>query len=261
MTYAAVSRGFLSGGFNANSSTDKGLAIPFDSEYVWNYEVGAKFNGLDNRLRANIAAFIDKYSNLQVIQLDTNTQDVITTNAGAARVGGVETDIEGAPAKWLTLGLKYDYLDSRFTQFIINNGDGTYTNNAGHKVPFTPTHRVTASAELHTDLPIGTIAVGGDYTYRSTQEFTAENDTPQTIRDLTKWRGLVNLHALWTSNDDRWEVLIWGKNITNLHYAVFAQSAEVFIANHSEFFDPAKYLYEIQPGPYRSFGVTLRTKF
>jgi iron complex outermembrane receptor protein len=261
MSYATVSRGFLSGGFNANSSTDKGLAIPFDSEFVWNYEVGAKFNGLDNRLRANIAAFVDKYTNLQVIQLDTTTQDVITTNAGAARVGGVETDIEGAPAKWLTLGLKYDYLDSRFTQFLINNGDGTYTNDAGHKVPFTPTHRVTASVEAHTSFSIGTIAVGGDYTYRSTQEFTAENDTPQTIRDLTAWRGLVNLHALWSSNDDRWELSFWGKNITNLHYAVYAQSAEVYIATGSEFNDPTKYLYEIQPGPYRSFGVTLRTRF
>jgi iron complex outermembrane recepter protein len=261
MTYATVSRGFLSGGFNANSSTSKGLAIPFDSEFVWNYEVGAKFNGLDNRLRTNIAAFIDKYSNLQVIQLDTTTQDVITTNAGAARVGGVETDVEGAPFNWLTLGLKYDYLDSRFTQFLINNGDGTYTNNAGHKVPFTPTHRVTASVEGHTNFSIGTVAVGGDYTYRSTQEFTAENDTPRAIRDLTAWRGLVNLHASWSSNDDRWELALWAKNVTNLHYAVYAQSAAVFIANGAEFFDPSKYLYEIQPGPYRSFGVTLRTRF
>ncbi len=261
MSYATVSRGFLSGGFNANSSTDKGLGIPFDSEYVWNYEVGGKFNGLQNRLRANIAVFLDKYTNLQVIQLDTNTQDVITTNAGAARVGGVETDVEGAPAEWLTLGLKYDYLDSRFTQFLINNGDGTYTNDAGHKVPFTPTHRVTASAEVHTDFSLGALAFGGDYTYRSTQEFTAENDTPQAIRSLTAWRGLVNLHALWSSKDDRWEFMLWGKNVTNLHYAVFAQSAEVYIANHAEFFDPAKYLYEIQPGPYRSYGATLRVKF
>ena len=263
MSYATVSRGFLSGGFNANSSTDKGLAIPFDSEYVWNYEVGTKFNGLENRLRANIAAFIDKYTNLQVIQLDTTTQDVITTNAGAARVGGIETDLEGAPTQWLTLGLKYDYLDSRFTQFLINNGGGSYTNDAGNKMPFTPTHRVTASAELHNDFSIGTVAVGGDYTYRSAEELTPQNefDTPQEIRDLTAWRGLVNLHASWSSNDGSWEVLLWGKNVTNLHYVVYAQSAAVYVATAAEFFDASKYLYEIEPGPYRSVGVTLRKNF
>jgi iron complex outermembrane receptor protein len=263
MSYATVSKGFLSGGFNANSSTDKGLAIPFDSEYVWNYEIGTKYNGLDNRLRANAAVFYDRYTNLQVIQFDTATLDSITTNAGAAYVAGLETDLEGAPTKWLTLGLKYDYLDSRFTQFLINNGDGTFTNDAGNKVPFTPTQRATASAEVHSDFPIGTFAVGGDYTYRSAEELTPQNgnDTPQAIRDLTKWRGLVNLHALWTSKNDRWEVALWGKNITNLHYAVFAQSAGIFIVTHAELADPTKYLYEIQPGPYRSFGVTLRTRF
>jgi iron complex outermembrane receptor protein len=263
MSYATVSRGFLSGGFNANSSTDKGLAVPFDSEYVWNYELGTKFNGLNDRLRANVALFYDRYTNLQVIQFDPSTLDTVTTNAGAAYVGGVETDLEGAPTNWLTLGLKYDYDDSRFTQFLINNGDGTFTNDAGNKVPFTPTHRATASAEVHSDFPIGTVALGGDYTYRSPEELTPQNgnDTPQAIRDLTKWSGLVNLHALWTSNDDRWEVLLWGKNVTNLHYAVFAQSAEVYIATHAEFFDPSKYLYEIQPGPYRSFGVTFRAHF
>jgi iron complex outermembrane recepter protein len=263
MTYATVSRGFLSGGFNANSSTDKGLAIPFNSEFVWNYEVGAKFSGLDNRLHANIAGFVDHYTNLQVIQLDTTTQDVITTNAGSAYVNGIETELEGAPTKWLTLGVKYDYLDSRFTQFLINNGDGTYTNNAGNKVPFTPTHRVTASAELHNDFPIGTVALGGDYTYRSAEQLTPQNnaDTPQAITDLTAWHGLVNLHASWTSNDGRWEVLLWGKNVTNLHYAIYAQSAEVYVATSAEFFNSSKFLDEIQPGPYRSLGVTLRTKF
>jgi iron complex outermembrane receptor protein len=125
-----------------------------------NYEIGTKFNGLDNRLRANVALFYDRYTNLQVIQFDPSTLDTITTNAGAAYVGGVETDLAGAPTKWLTLGLKYDYGDSRFTQFLINNGDGTFTNDAGNKVPFTPTHRATASAEVHDDFPIGTNAVG-----------------------------------------------------------------------------------------------------
>ena len=41
-------------------------------------------------------------------------------------------------------------------------------------MPFTPTHRVTASAELHTDFPVGTVAFGGDYTYRSTEELTPQ---------------------------------------------------------------------------------------
>lgn len=263
MTYVKASRGFLSGGFNANSSTDQGLATPFDSEYVWNYEIGEKFNGLNDRLRVNLAAFHDRYANLQVIQLDETTQDVITTNAGAANVDGVELDMQGAPTNWLTLGVSYDYLHSAFTRFTIDNGDGTYTNNAGNEVPFAPPHRVTATLDFHFPLSLGVVAFGGDYTYRSPEQLTPQsyNDTPRQIVDLTAWRGLANLHADWTSDSGRWQVQLWGKNVTNLHYAIYSQSAAIFVATHDEFVDPSKWFYEIQPGPYRSYGLTLRTWF
>ena len=263
LTYVTASRGFLSGGFNSQSGDARGLAIPFDSEYVWNYEVGAKFSGLDNRLRINVAAFEDRYTALQVIEFDPTNDTTRTTNAGASHVNGIETEISAAATPWLTLDVKYDYLDSKFTQFLINNGDGTFTNNAGRQVPFTPKNRVTAGAELHTDLSngAGNVALGGDVTYRSSEEFTPENDTVQGIRDLTAWHGLVNLHASWSSQDERWEVMIWGKNVTNIRYATFAQSASSYVTTPAEFFNPNNYLYEIQPGPYRSFGLTLRTKF
>jgi iron complex outermembrane receptor protein len=225
MTYATASKGFLSGGFNAQGSTAATLGTPFDSEYVWNYEVGAKFDGLSNRLRVNVAGFVDRYSNLQVIQFNTQLGAADTTNAGAARVDGIETEISALPVRWLTVGVAYDYLHSKFTEYLVKNGDGTFSNYAGNQVPFTPKHRVTASAEVHTDLPrgAGSLAVGGDYTYRSSQEFTVANDIPPDIRKLTEWRGIVNAHASWHSEKDRWEVSLWGKNITNRHYAVFAQ--------------------------------------
>jgi iron complex outermembrane receptor protein len=264
MTYATASRGFLSGGFNAQGSTSLALGTPFDSEYVWNYEVGEKFNALENRLQVNIAGFLDRYTNLQVIQLDTRTSSIDTTNAGAANVDGIETDIAVAPVRWLTADVKYDYLHSKFTKYLINNGDGTFTDYTGKKVPFTPTHRVTASAEVHTDLSngAGIVAVGGDYTYRSSQEFTVGNDIPQDIRDVTAWRGIVNLHASWSTEDDRWRVLFWGKNVTNQHYAVFAQDATIYVASINEFANsPPNHIFEIQAGPYRSFGVTLETNF
>jgi iron complex outermembrane recepter protein len=263
MTYATASRGFLSGGFNAQGSTSATLGLPFDSEYVWNYEIGAKFSGLDKRLQVNIAGFMDYYTNLQVIQADPRTNLFVTTNAGAATVDGIETDVSAAPVNWLTVGVKYDYLHSKFTKYLINNGDGTFTNYSGNKVPFTPTHRVTASAEVHSDLPAGAgmVAFGGDYTYRSSEEFTVANDIPPFVRDVTAWHGIVNLHSSWTSQNDRWEVSLWGKNVTNQHYAVFAQDVTVEVASPPEFFNTANHFFSIQAGPFRSYGVTLRVHF
>jgi iron complex outermembrane receptor protein len=263
LTYATASKGFLSGGFNAQGSTSIALGVPFGSEYVWNYELGAKFLGLNNRLQINVAGFLDRYTELQIIQYNPQILQVTTTNAGAANVDGIETDISGAPVDWLTVGLKYDYLRSKFTQYLINNGDGTFTDNAGKRVPFTPSSRLTASAEVHTDLPAGAgrVAVGGDYTRRSDQQFDAANDLPSDIRRLTEWRGVINLHASWYSQNDRWEALVWGKNVSNQHYAVFAQDSTNEFASLNEAANPRDHIFEIQTGPYRSFGVTLTARF
>jgi iron complex outermembrane receptor protein len=263
MTYATASKGFLSGGFNAQGSTSSALARPFDSEYVWNYELGAKFLGLDNRLQVNIAGFFDRYTNLQIIETSSTTFETLTTNAGAASVDGIETDISLAPVDWLTFGVKYDFLHGRFTKYLIDNGDGTFTDDTGKKVPFTPSHQVTASAEVHTDLSnnAGRMAIGGDYSYRSSEEFTVGNNTPQFIRDLSEWRGIVNLHASWSSQDERWEVSFWGKNITNRHYAVIAQDFTSAYASFADVVANQDHIFVIQSGPYQSYGVTLRTKF
>ncbi|HEY0747917.1 MAG TPA: TonB-dependent receptor [Steroidobacteraceae bacterium] len=268
MTYATVSKGFQSGGFNTQGGDQASLTRPFDSEYVWNYEAGLKFDGLNHRLQANASVFTDHYSNLQVIQNVTSPEGFFTatTNAGAARVDGLETDIEYAPANWLLLGLRYDYLTSKLTKYSIDNGDGTSTTYNGNQVPFIAKNRVTASADMHTDLSggRGRVAIGGDYSYRSPYYITPGNttDTPDYVTRLTAWRGLVNMHASWTSENTRHEVALFAQNLTNIHYALLPADLSVFVQTGPEHFNvPPYYLYNMRPGPYQSIGITFREKF
>jgi hypothetical protein len=51
---------------------------------------------------------LDRYTNLQIIETSSTTFETLTTNAGAASVDGIETDISLAPVDWLTVGVKYD---------------------------------------------------------------------------------------------------------------------------------------------------------
>jgi len=51
LTYATVSKGFTSGGFDAGADTSAGLATPFSPESVINYELGAKVLGLERRFK------------------------------------------------------------------------------------------------------------------------------------------------------------------------------------------------------------------
>ena len=266
MTYVTVSKGFQSGGFNTQGGDAASLTLPFSSEIVWNYEAGVKFDGLNHRAQINVSVFTDRYSQLQVIQNVTTPAGFFTAtnNAGAATVNGVETDMQFAPSNWLTFGVKYDYLTSKFTSYVINNGDGTFTNDNGHEVPFIARNRVTASGDLHTEMTgRGRFAIGGDYTYRSPYYITPGNttDTPAYVTSLTAWRGLVNMHASWTSPDERHEIALFADNMTNIHYATLPADLSVFVQTGPEFVPGVDRLYNMRPGPYQSIGITFREKF
>jgi iron complex outermembrane receptor protein len=269
LTYITASKGFQGGGFNTQGSTPAALSTPFNPEIVWNYEGGLKFEGLERRLQVNVAAFLDRYSQLQVIEYDAATTTFSTTNAGAADIKGVEADLAARPAHWLTLGANYTYLHSKFTSYEINNGldangvplpPTVYT---GNKVPFVPSHSVTLSGELHFDAPSvrGRIDVGADYTYRSAMQLDAANDYAKFITDKTVWDGMINMHASWTENDDRWSVSLWAKNLRNIVYTSQANDQTAFFETPAEASNPNNHIYTFHPNPPRTFGITVRAKF
>ena len=72
MTYAGVSRGYRSGGFNTSFLDVSDLA--FDPEYSWNYEVGFKSSWFNNRVNFNTSLFYIDLSDQQVRQANTGTQ-------------------------------------------------------------------------------------------------------------------------------------------------------------------------------------------
>ncbi len=63
--YGLISRGYKVGGFNADGSLPAHLQ-EFDTEYLWNYEVGTKNNWLDHRLQTQIALFYQQRENAQI---------------------------------------------------------------------------------------------------------------------------------------------------------------------------------------------------
>ena len=269
LTYITASKGFQGGGFNTQGSTPAALSTPFNPEIVWNYEGGVKFEGFERRLQVNIAAFLDRYSELQVIEYNPATTTFSTTNAGAADIKGLEADIAARPAHWLTLGANYTFLHSKFTNYEINNGlDGNgvplpptvYT---GNKVPFVPSHSATLSGEVHVDAPglLGRFDVGGDYTYRSDMQLDAANDYAKFIIDKTAWNGMINMHASWTEKDDRWSLVLWAKNLRNIEYTSQANDQTAFFETPTEFSNPNNHIYTFHPNPPRTFGITVRAKF
>jgi iron complex outermembrane receptor protein len=145
MIYATYSKGFRPGGVNRNGG---GTLPPYQPDYLKNYEIGWKTTWFDNRLRFNGAIFREDWSNFQFSYLGPNSLTIIT-NAGQARVDGVETDLEFAVTQSLTVTAGLSALDAKLTQTFcgdpsICNAPGfdpsTYEQYAtsGTRLPVTP---------------------------------------------------------------------------------------------------------------------------
>ncbi|NGM50307.1 TonB-dependent receptor [Caulobacter sp. 602-2] len=115
--YAKFSTGYRAGGANARSSNFQA----FDPETVKSYEVGAKMDLLDNRLRVNLAAYAMDRKDTQIDfdNVDTTpgspTQGAHTEETrnapGTSKIRGFEADITAKLTDDILVGFSYAYTD------------------------------------------------------------------------------------------------------------------------------------------------------
>ena len=93
-TYASFTHGYKSGGFNLDSTAAIGGADPrFASEIVDAFELGMKSKLWDGRITFNVAGFLEKFENFQVLEF-TGAQ-FQTFNVPKAQSMGVEIESSG----------------------------------------------------------------------------------------------------------------------------------------------------------------------
>ena len=208
LIYASVTRGFKSGVINVGSRNDV-----INPEFVWSYEIGLKTAALNNRLQANLAAFYMNYSDLQVGFVDA-TSVVTTVNAASARNYGFEAELRAKPAPGLTLELFGTYLNAKYRKF--NSGDYrqgfAVVNLAGKRLSNAPEFSFRAGANY--DIPIGvsgTLNLRGDVNWQDRVFFTEFNNADATQGAYA----LVTAGLKYTSENKRWNLEVWGRNLTN----------------------------------------------
>ena len=108
--YAKISTGYVSGGILSG--------IPYEPESLTAYELGAKTQLFDNRLRVNAAAFYSDYKDLQTQNFINGRQ--FFDNAGKATIKGFELEVEAVPFPGLTLSANVGYSDLNYKTFILN---------------------------------------------------------------------------------------------------------------------------------------------
>ena len=245
MVYGSVTSGFKSGGFpGVFALTDPSELDPFKAEEIISYEVGFKSTFADGNVRFNGAIFLYDYEDLQLYQLFGGTGIPIQrlTNAADAEVRGAEFELTATPVDGLYLQAGLGILDTDLKNFQPAPGLDLSGNSMG-SAP-----ELTANLLARYDWPLrnGSLYVQGDVVYQDDVFFDAFN-TEITAQDAYT---LVGARAGFLSQDERWEISVWGKNLSDEQYLTFMLDLS-----------PDFGLYQGIAGAPRTYGASLSYRF
>lgn len=205
MLYASAARGFKSGGFQGTASTPESAVVPYDPETAWSYELGAKTQWFDNRLRVNAAAFYTDHEDLQLTEL-IPACCVVVGNAANAEIKGVELEFQVVPTEGLDISGSYSYLDAKFADFA----SGATVDNSGNTLPRSPQNKLNLAVLYQWPLAtLGTASVRVDWSYQDEMFFEASN-TPNEVQDSYD---TLNARVALKGAGENWELALWGKNL------------------------------------------------
>lgn len=270
--YVSYSKGFKSGGFNDLSVINP----PFDPEYVKSYEIGAKTQWLDDRLRVNASAFRYDYTDLQVSVFASlgNITTTFTTNAAEATVDGIELELQAKPVRNLELGASLAWLDATYDRFVTPYGTCSTANAAldsrcvgraglprlidasGNRLNNAPEIKGTLSAGYGIDLASGgRVSLFAQVSHQGRVYFLPANTDVMSQKAFT----LVDARIAYTTGSGALEVSAFGKNLGDEDYF---HNIVQFTSTSDARRDPFNIGNALgYPAPGRQWGVELLYRF
>jgi iron complex outermembrane receptor protein len=276
MGYLAYNRGFKSGLFNPLVLPGAPIVSPVAPETLDAYTVGEKAEFLGHMLLVNLEGFYYHYKDIQIQEIVSGSTFI--TNAAAATIRGIDIDAAMTPVARLTISASMEILSGHYDSFA-NGQFYVYNSQAGGNCLFSAAgscsaavlppnynaatnswnlsgdHTVetppfSASLIVQEEIPsvVGTFKLSGSWTHTGNYYADADNGLGQVTPSSRNndRQGPVNLlsgSVSWNSLDHQWQILAWGKNLTDVHYWSYAQEV-VFVTQYSA-------------APPRTFGVTL----
>lgn len=256
LLYGSISRGQKAGGVNPalppSGAVDRLLVRP---ETATAYEIGLKSSFFDRLLTANLAFFRTDVRDYQsTAQNFVNGAFIsLLSNVGRVRSEGVEVETTLRPVRGLTLNAAVSYNDARYRSFPNAPCPAGTTapscDLTGQKLAGAPPWIVNLSGQYETRVTDAASAFfGADYSRRSSFSGYVDNSPYARISTF----GILNLRAGVRFSDDRYDVTVWGRNVTDTRYApgyisLGGSAPGVYAA--TVFGDPATY------------GVSFQAKF
>ena len=253
--YASYSEGFKGGFFdprmdlggNPTSALSLEKRKGVEPEEVKSYEMGLKSTFNNGRFQTNAAMFYTDYSNVQIpgsVPTFNAAGAVVgfagnVTNAGKAEIKGFELEALARVSDSLALSGMVGFIDAKYKEWIVANGltgaAAALINVAG-AAEFQNTPKKTASITATYEWPMTIFGRAGGFALSNSLSYRDKVNQFEFVR----LSGAANLDAavsqnvqlvegsytlwdaglVWTSKDNKLQVALNGRNLTDKRYKV-----------------------------------------
>jgi iron complex outermembrane receptor protein len=250
MTYLQYSTGFKGGGVSPRPFVPS-QAQPFDPETLDSWELGAKTDFFDRKLRVNTAVFYSKYKDIQLgLQLCPGAPCGQIANAGDATIKGVEIEGVWRPIGGLSFDGSFSYQNFEYDR--LNAAVGT-TISLSYIAPYMPERKWSVGGQYEFTLGNGgTLTPRIDANYQG-EMYTNGNNHPtvaQPDSNYIKSYTVANARLTYKDADDKWESSLELTNFTNEYYFL-TRTDQYSGAGHTDG----------QPGRPREWALTVKRRF
>jgi iron complex outermembrane receptor protein len=261
-----------SGGPNTAASLAKRRGVA--PEEVSSIELGLKSSLNGGRIQTNAAVFYTDYKNVQIpgsiatydASGNVNGFAGTLTNAGKARISGLELEAIAYLTNQLSLSAMYSHIDAKYKEWIVSNATGTAQVNIAGSTEFQNTPKNSANVSVNYDWPLGlmghagTLSLSNSVAYKSKVYQTEVARTtgvpsldaaiPGNLLLSQGGFGLWDANLVWTSSDRKYQVGLHGRNLLDKRYKVAGYNFFAFSNSITAFY-----------GDPRTVKATLDVKF
>jgi outer membrane receptor protein involved in Fe transport len=267
LLYFTYSEGFRRGGVNSARPSSIYGSIPgfggdplagafheFGSDNVYNWEVGAKTEWLDNTLRFNITAYFMEWEDIQ-IQVEDRYSEALTfslgtVNAPEAEIKGVESWLAWAPTDAWDFTGSLSYNEGELSKdFFFPDEDGDLLAPKGTDLPLMPDWKASLNAQ---------------YTFAG----ELLSASPYILAQYVYWGESVNSIGVESSNfafpvkeQPAWQTLALRVGLDGETWSAVAYVDNIFDEYQENFYNNRWAQQRLSVGQPRTFGVGFRLKF
>ncbi len=242
MAFASATLGYKAGGINNDARIDVagGDPLSYDTETLWNYEIGVRANAFDNKLQGSLTAFYMMRSDSQVRDSAGLGGDYrfFTDNGDDSVIQGIEAEgIYELGGNWSVLG-SFALMGSEIDRFTVSNGNV----GGGGNLPNTPSYGYSIGLRYQPKLGFfGNFEFLGKDSYLESLSNQEERSSFDVLNTSIGYRG------------ENWSLTLWARNLLDERY-----DRRVFFFANEEPWDAKRYASAADP---RQIGLTARYEF